>query len=138
MPGIGPTEQAVVLRTDFSDEETWRAVCAEMLAETADGFRAYVDLVEDRSFEGLGTEALLSAASDEYGWGFLIVGDHVTMAEPGHPFLVLDLFREPGRSFRALPREIQSIENNLSISNMDFHEFADSADADGVFRGFDP
>jgi len=29
-----------------------------------------------------------------------------------------------------------SVENNLSISNMDFSDFADSADADGVFRGF--
>jgi uncharacterized protein DUF6924 len=138
MPGIGPTEQAVVLRTDFSDEETWRAVCTEMLAETAEGFRAYVDFVENPSFDGLDTNAILSAAGDEYRWGFLIVADQVTMAEPEHPLLVLDLFHEPGRSFRAPPREIQSIENNLSISNMDFHEFADSVDADGVFRGFDP
>ena len=29
------------------------------------------------------------------------------------------------------------VENNLSISNMDFYEFADNADADGIFRGFD-
>jgi hypothetical protein len=26
--------------------------------------------------------------------------------------------------------------NNLSLANMDFHEFADNADPDGVFRGF--
>jgi hypothetical protein len=35
-----------------------------------------------------------------------------------------------------VPRQVQAIENNLSIANMDFFEFADSADADGVFRGF--
>jgi uncharacterized protein DUF6924 len=28
------------------------------------------------------------------------------------------------------------VENNLSLANMDFEEFADSVDADGVFRGF--
>jgi hypothetical protein len=31
---------------------------------------------------------------------------------------------------------VQSIENNLSIANMDFAEFADSVNEDGVFRGF--
>jgi hypothetical protein len=29
-----------------------------------------------------------------------------------------------------------SVENNLSISNMDFSDFADSADGDHIFRGF--
>jgi hypothetical protein len=33
---------------------------------------------------------------------------------------------------------IQSIQNNLSIANMDFEEFANSVDDDGVFRGFTP
>jgi hypothetical protein len=28
------------------------------------------------------------------------------------------------------------VENNLSLANMDFHEFADNVGADGVFRGF--
>jgi hypothetical protein len=31
---------------------------------------------------------------------------------------------------------VQSIENNLSLFNMDFWEFADNVDDDGVFRGF--
>ncbi|HEU4811705.1 MAG TPA: hypothetical protein VFT00_06170, partial [Nocardioides sp.] len=42
-----------------------------------------------------------------------------------------------GRTFRAVVPEISSIEANLSISNMNFHEFADGADPDGVFRGFE-
>jgi hypothetical protein len=29
-----------------------------------------------------------------------------------------------------------SVENNLSLSNMGFEEFAESVDEDGVFRGF--
>ena len=137
MPRIGDTEQAVVLRTDFSDEACWRSVRAEVLAETVDGFRAYVDVIEDPTFDGLGTDEVLAAVGDDYRWGYLVVGDRVTMTEAEHPFLVLDLLHERGRSFRALPREIQSIENNLSIANMDFSEFADSASPDGVFRGFE-
>jgi len=126
-----------VLRTDFSDEACWRSICAEVLAETTDGFRAYVDVVEDRAFDGFGTDDVLATVGDDYRWGYLVVGDRLTMTQAEHPFLVLDLLDERGRSFRALPREIQAIENNLSIANMDFSEFADSAGSDGVFRGFE-
>lgn len=52
------------------------------------------------------------------------------------PLLILDLYDGSGREFRAIPSQIQSIENNLSIANMDFEEFAESVDEDGVFRGF--
>jgi hypothetical protein len=43
---------------------------------------------------------------------------------------------EYGREFRAIPTAVQSIENNLSIANMDFEDFAEAVDEDGVFRGF--
>jgi uncharacterized protein DUF6924 len=66
----------------------------------------------------------------------VIVADAVTMGAPEPSLLVVDLFEEPGRTFRAVPSAIQSIENNLSIANMDFWEFADNVDADGVFRDF--
>jgi len=46
------------------------------------------------------------------------------------------LYEGSGREFRAVPSQIQAIENNLSIANMDFEEFAESADESGVFRGF--
>ena len=126
-----------MLRTDFSDEACWRSICAEVLAETTDGFRAYVDVVEDRALDGFRTDDVLATVGDDYRWGYLVVGDRLTMTQAEHPFLVLDLLHEHGRSFRALPREIQAIENNLSIANMDFSEFADSAGSDGVFRGFE-
>jgi hypothetical protein len=29
------------------------------------------------------------------------------------------------------------VENNLSISNLDWEDFADAVDSDGVFRGFE-
>lgn len=34
------------------------------------------------------------------------------------------------------PLSLWGIENNLSIANMDFDEFADAVDEDGVFRDF--
>ncbi len=56
--------------------------------------------------------------------------------QPDHPLVAIDPWEEPGRTFRVVPQETGSIENNLSISNMDREDFAESAQGDGVFRGF--
>jgi len=40
------------------------------------------------------------------------------------------------REFRAIPSQIQAIENNLSEANMGFEEFAEAVAKGGVFRGF--
>ncbi|MFN5394695.1 MAG: DUF6924 domain-containing protein [Planctomycetota bacterium] len=36
---------------------------------------------------------------------------------------------------RLILSSIQSIENNLSIGNMDFQDFANNTDSEGIFRG---
>jgi hypothetical protein len=64
------------------------------------------------------------------------VVDATTIRDPESPVLVIDLRHEPGRTFRVIPAYTWSVENNLSMSNMDFFEFADAAGHDGVFRGF--
>ena len=66
----------------------------------------------------------------------MFVVDSTTMAHEEHPVAVLDLWHQPGRTFRVIPSQMWSVENNLSISNMDFFEFADAVDDDGIFRGF--
>jgi len=128
---------APVLRTDFSDQRTWEALRAAVQAPVGpDRFLANVEFIDDPRYSGLGTEQLLGAFAADGAPTFVIVADRTTMAHPEHPLLVIDLHRERGRELRAIPSAVQSIENNLSIANMDFAEFADSADADGVFRGF--
>ena len=37
---------------------------------------------------------------------------------------------------RVIPSELPSIHANVFIGNMEFGEFAEDTDADGVFRGF--
>jgi len=66
----------------------------------------------------------------------MFVVDHTTMTHEEHPVVVLDLWREPGRTFRVIPSQVWSVENNLSIANMDFFEFANNVGDDGIFRGF--
>ncbi len=137
MPRIGHTDNAVVVRTDFSSQQSWLAVREQMLAETDDGFRAYVEIVDDVDFDGAEPDQVLAAICDDYGYSFVIIADRVTMIDVEHPLLVVDLRNEPGRSFRAVPGAVQSVENNLSIANMDFFEFADAAEQQGgVYRGF--
>jgi hypothetical protein len=49
--------------------------------------------------------------------------------------LVVDLNEDTlGRAFRATPPAVQEIENNLSLANMDWEDFAYAADDDGVVR----
>lgn len=62
--------------------------------------------------------------------------DATTGGSPDHPILVINLGDDPCPSFHSTPAGVQSIENNLSIANMDYMEFADAAGDDGVFRGF--
>jgi hypothetical protein len=52
------------------------------------------------------------------------------------PVLVMDLFTERGRTFRAVADEVHSIEANLALGNSDFSFYAEMADeAGGVFLG---
>ncbi len=92
--------------------------------------------MDDREFRGLTKEQLLDRVPNDYRHTFLLVVDTTATQHPELALLVLDLYADRGRAFRAIPSQIQAIENNLSIANMSFFEFADNVDEDGVFRGF--
>lgn len=126
---------ALVLRTDFSDDDTWESLCAAIEAPQGD-FRAYVDCVSDERFDQINVEELLELHRRSNYRSYLFVVDHTTLTDPDRPILVVDLLIEPGRRFRVVPSEMWSVENNLSLANLDFADFADSADNDGIFRGF--
>jgi hypothetical protein len=128
-----------VVRTDFDNPDAWKTVCKMIRAPVqVPGYTFYanVEFLEDQEFQGLGKEDLLTLVPENYNHTFLFVVDRFTTTHPEFPVLVIALRRERGREFRAIPTAVQSIENNLSIANMDFFEFADNVDKDGVFRGF--
>jgi hypothetical protein len=130
---------ALVLRTDFSDDDTWEAIRDEVSAPVGVlGFQANVRFIDDPEYDGVPNgeiPGLIRAGSSQR---LVIVADRVTMTHPDHALLVIDLFEESaGGSFRAVPSAIQAIENNLTLANMDFEDFAGAADDDGVFRGFE-
>jgi hypothetical protein len=141
MKTIPRAKNAVVQRADFSDDAAWDDLCAVMLEPTPrDGFRANLDFVSDRAFEGATVKDVLGhlpeGANRDFMFTFIFIVDRIALSNPEHPVLVVDLHDQPGRTFRVIPSEMWGAENNLSIANMDFADFAESADADGVFRGF--
>jgi hypothetical protein len=135
MKQLPKTESPLVLRTDFSNQSAWERICAA-IREPVDDFHAYVEFVDDAAYQDMTKEQLLQLVPRDYAHSFIILVDRTAISLSESPLLIIDLYEEPGREFRAIPSQIQGIENNLSIANMDFYEFADSVDEDGVFRGF--
>jgi hypothetical protein len=134
MKNIPETRNAMVLRTDFSDERAWQEVCAA-IKEPVGQFRANVTFVSDPGFKDITIEEVIKQRTKK-GFVLFIVDDR-TISHEEHPILVVDLWHEPGRTFRVIPAEMWGVENNLSLANMDWRDFAENADtADGVFRGF--
>lgn len=133
-----------IIRTDFSDAERWRAIRDEIQATYTHGgvqFGAHVTFVDAHAYRGLGARAVIHALPDDYPQDFCFIVDGRCIRDFGHPILVVGMSEglvssEDLATFRAVPSQVRSIESNLSISNMDFLEFADAADGDGVFRGF--
>ena len=133
------TNNPLVVRTEFENQQAWKTVCKLIRAPIqapGDTFHAYVQFLEDVAFRGLGREELLARVPSDYNHSFIFVVDSIAISHPEFPILVIGLRGVHGRNFRAIPAAIQAIENNLSISNMDFSEFAGAVDGDGIFRGF--
>ena len=128
------TKEALVLRVDFSDDAAWDSIC-KAIQKPEGEYQAYVDFISDPAFSGIGVQELLALQAKSSFRSFMFVVDQTALTQPDHPILVLDLLREPGRTFRVIPSEMWGVENNLSLANMDFAEFADHVDPDGIFRG---
>ena len=137
MKPIPQTENPLVLRTDFSNPAAWQSICARILEPVSEfGFLANVEFVDNPEYYGLTKDQLLELIPQDYHHSFIILADQTTHAQADHPLLVVNLYERSGCEFRATPTQIQAIENNLSIANMDFEDFATALAEDGVFRGF--
>jgi len=112
MKRVPETTNAVVLRTDFSDDAEWTSLCAAIQAPVG-MFRAYVDCISDPDYDGLTPEQLPALTAAASGHGFIFLVDGTTIAHPEHPVLVMDLRHGPGRTFRVVPSEMWGVENNL-------------------------
>jgi hypothetical protein len=137
MKQLPQTENPLVLRTDFSNQAAWEAIRAEIQKPVGIfRFRANVEFLDDLHYTDISKDQLLKLIPDHYNHSFIVIVDQIAISHPDHPLLIVDLYEGSGNEFRAIPSQIQGIENNLSIANMDFEEFAEAVDTDGIFRGF--
>ncbi|GAA1905438.1 DUF6924 domain-containing protein [Williamsia serinedens] len=134
-------DASVLIRADFTDDAAWQQLVEDAQApSTPDEFMADLLPVDDIAWDGITAEQFITDVSPPPPY-YVFIADHVTMTHPEHPILAVDTGpvdtgHEPGRTVRVIPSEMWSIENNLSLANMDFRDFADNASDDGIFRGF--
>ncbi|MFI5436835.1 DUF6924 domain-containing protein [Rhodococcus baikonurensis] len=138
-------DESLLIRTDFTDDGAWREIAVAAMAPVSEGdgeleFAAYLTCIDNRDYDGLTVDGLLGLIGEPPPYYAFLV-DAETVRTPEHPIVAVNTGpdepdRPRGRTFRVIPAEMWSVENNLSIANMDFESFADSVDDDGVFRGF--
>lgn len=137
MPQIPSTADAPFVRTDFSDAAAWRDLLNMVaLPSSEDGFLANITIVDDPAFQAADPVELAKGVGQSGAHHAVVfVADAMTLAHADRPILCIDP-SAPQNTFRVIPSEFWGVENNLSLANMDWEEFAGSVDADGIFRGF--
>lgn len=127
---------SVLVRTWFGDGGAWDSLLAEVRTPSADGFLATITPVDDPVFAGLSAETLKEHQTNGPIVSFL--ADEATLTDPEHPILAVRVLpaEMDHRSFRVVPAELWSVENNINLANMDWADFTRATGEDGVFRGF--
>lgn len=128
------TDGTPLVRIDFSDDTAWNALLKAASTPSPDGFLANLRVIEARHFNGANIGQVLKSKLAT-GHAVLFVADGLTMTHSEHPFLCVNASAME-QTFRVIPAELWGPENNLSLGNMDFHEFVENASSDGIFRGF--
>ena len=129
-------EASPVVRTDFSSDEAWERLRTRLSQPEADlvGLPADVTFVADGRFRDATPDVLV--ADSALAGDFFFVADAGAMTDD-MTLLAVDAATPPaGPPFRVAVDQVASVQVNLSIANMDWEDFADHVDGDGVFRGF--
>jgi hypothetical protein len=94
---------SLVLRTDFSDDTAWAALKA--VIDSQDTCRS-ATYVSDSGYAEVSVQALVdidAAASEDEKLTYVFLADATTMTDEERPLLAVDLYTEPGRTFRLPP-----------------------------------
>lgn len=149
------TFDALVIRTDFSDDESWNTVVGELdrpWGPTGE-FPSRVHVVDALAWSGATADEVLAAVDKDDHLSVVFLADRHTMESPARALLALTTIREDEgdldpvyyqeliesaepREFRAAPTAMHAVHVNLTLGNMDFAEFAEAAavEPDQVLR----
>ncbi|SEO84762.1 DUF6924 domain-containing protein [Amycolatopsis saalfeldensis] len=124
---------SLLIRTDFTDQDAWDAVLEAVRTPSEEGFLANLHVVEDPAYRDASAGQLVALAPE---WALLVLADRAALASPELPLLVVRVSPRENGQLRVIPAQLWSVENNISLANMDWAEFTSAAGADGVYRGF--
>jgi len=160
MKPLPKTDETLLIRTDYTRDDIWKTVCSESkemdpavrkalefskqcnklaggpTGRPIDELGTSLHIISDSQYADATLDQLLAILPTGYDHTFLFIADKTCIEHPDRPLLVVDLYTGRGRTFRTVPSQAFGIQSNLSIANMDWEEFADNVDADGIFRGF--
>ncbi|MGW1564658.1 DUF6924 domain-containing protein [Streptomyces sp. NPDC002144] len=139
---------ALVIRTDYSNDAAWQLAAAGLQQPWTDDMEASCHVVDDPGWAGAEADEVL-AVLPECPPRVVFLADALTMRDE-HPLLAVSTSPDPAdwddpvpgggltRRFRILPTAVAEMVGNLAIANMDFEDFSRSAhgDAQKIHRGY--
>jgi len=103
------TKEVLVLRTDFSNDKQWDKICGLITQSGKEfGFEPNVEFLSDTKFERLKNEQLLHR-NESYTHLYIFMVDSTTINHNEHPILCIDLYDNPGESFRVIPSQMWDV-----------------------------
>jgi hypothetical protein len=136
MAALPDSEIYLLVRTWFGDDAGWDELCAVATEETDEGFLATVQIVDDPAFDGFTPEQLKASHPHRVdGWDVLYIADELAITHPGHPILLIRVGSVTDLPFRCRADLLYEVDANLSLANLDWDDFRDQVDADGVYGG---
>jgi hypothetical protein len=130
---VPKTDKTLLIRTDYSNEVIWRALI-EIVQKPGEYSRG-VEIVDNRKLASAKLEEIMRIVQNATRHTFVFIVDGITINHPEKPILVVDLFASPGQSFRIVASKFRSVENNLSIANLDFEDYLEKVDQENIYRG---
>ncbi|SHJ10722.1 hypothetical protein SAMN05421803_103452 [Nocardiopsis flavescens] len=137
LPALTPGNDALLVRTDFSDDAAWAALVElvrhpgeEGFGDIVDDFGDNIDFVDDPAFGGASPEQLMAAVlsgpeETDLSANLVLIGDAAAMSGPDRSLAGISLLEGPGCPFR-VPAVIAGIMVvNLALANMDLDDYVD-------------
>jgi hypothetical protein len=139
---------ALVIRTDYSNDAAWQLVATGLQQPWTDDMEASCHFVDDPGWAGADADEVLAVLPEDppevvfLADALTMRGERPLLAVSTDPDVVDQDDPIPGlgftRRFRILPAAVAGMVGNLAIANMDFEDFSSSAhgDAQKIHRGF--
>jgi hypothetical protein len=130
---IPKTDKALLIRTDYSNEEYWRSL--NEIVQNPGNYFTEVEIVNNKKLESANLEEIMALVQNATKHTFMFIVDSIAINHPEKPILVVDLFTSPGQSFRIVASKLWLVINNLSIANLGFEDFKENVDKENIYRG---